>query len=98
MEDRKGRFSEAQEVRFIEALRKLTSGVTGFEGVHPFIAHSDVLDDSALRLVMFPPDKFYSKQETRFATEEVLFTSAITARNRVIAATVCYSSRPIMQP
>ena len=74
MEDRKGRFSEGQEVRkkLIEALRKLTSGVTGFEGVHLFTAHSDVPDDSALRLVVFPPDKFYSKQETRLATEEVL--------------------------
>jgi hypothetical protein len=53
-------------------LRKLTSGVTGFEGVHLFTAHSDVPDDSTLRLVVFSPDKFYSKQETRLATEEVL--------------------------
>jgi len=74
MEDRKGRLSEAQDVRkkLIEVLRKLTSGVTGFEGVHLFTAHGDVPDDSALRLVVLPPDRFYSKQETRLATEEVL--------------------------
>ena len=74
MEDRKGRFNEAQDVRkkLSEVLRKLTSGVTGFDGVHLFTVHGDVPDDSALRLVVFPPDKFYSKQETRLATEEVL--------------------------
>lgn len=74
MEDRKGRFTEAQEVRakLSDVLRRLTSSITGFDGVHLFTAHGDVPDDSALRLVVLLPEQFYSKQETRLATEEVL--------------------------
>ncbi len=74
MEDRKGRFSDAQEVRnqLRKVLDKLTSGVTGVEGVHLFIPHGDIPDDSALRLVVLPPDQFYSKQDPRLATDEVL--------------------------
>jgi len=74
MEDRKGRFSEQNEVRatIAEVLRKLTAGLNTFDGAHPFTPHADVPDDGALRLVLLPPDKFYSKQEKRLAEEEVL--------------------------
>ena len=74
MEDRKGRFSEDNEVRgkAAEVLRRLAPSVSGFQGVHVFTPHSDVADDGALRLILLPPDKFYSKQEDRLAKEEVL--------------------------
>ena len=74
MEDRKGRFSEAGEVRkkLAAALQKMTTGVTGFDGIHPFTPHGDLPDDSALRLILLPPDQFYSKQEGRLATDAVL--------------------------
>lgn len=74
MEDRKRRFDDAHDLRpkLAEALRKLTAGATFFEGVHVFTPHADVPDDAALRLVVLPPEKFYSRAETRLAFEEVL--------------------------
>jgi predicted AAA+ superfamily ATPase len=74
MEDRKRRFHETHDLRpkLAEVLRKLTSGVTFFEGVHVFTPHGDVPDDAALRLVMLPTDKFYSRAEVRMACDEVL--------------------------
>jgi predicted AAA+ superfamily ATPase len=74
MEDRKGRFNEQNEVRgkVADVLRKLIGGASIFGGYHIFTPHADVPDDGALRLVVFPPDKFYSKQEMRIATEEVI--------------------------
>lgn len=74
MEDRKRRFDDAHELRpkLTEVLRKLTSGAMFFEGVHIFTPHVDVPDDAALRLAVLPPDKFYSRAETRPAFEEVL--------------------------
>lgn len=74
MEDRKARFNEQNEVRgkIADAVRKLAGSVSGFDGVHVFTPHADVPDDSALRLVFLLPDKFYTKQEPRFAFDEVL--------------------------
>ena len=74
MEDRKGRFGDQNEVRdkLIDVLRKLTAGASFFDGSHIFTPHGDVPDDGALRLIFLPPEKFYSKQEVRFASEEVL--------------------------
>ncbi len=74
MEDRKRRFDDLQDLRpkLAEVMRKLTSGATFFEGVHVFTPHADVPDGTALRLVVLPPEKFYSKAETRMAFEEVL--------------------------
>lgn len=73
MEDRKGRFSDTNEVRgkMADVLRKLSGGIACFEGIHMFTPHSDVPDDSLLRLVFLPPEKFYSKQEPKLAFEEV---------------------------
>lgn len=75
MEDRKTRFDEKKkEVRekITEALRRIASGVSMFDGTHIFTPHADVPDDSALRLVIFPLDKFYSTQEKRIAFDEVI--------------------------
>lgn len=74
MEDRKGRFDERSEVRgkIAEVLKKLTSGGSLFDGIHIFTPNGDVPDDAALRLVVLPPDKAYSKQEPRAAFDEVL--------------------------
>ena len=74
MEDRKRRFDEIHDLRprLAEVLRKLAGGATFFEGVHIFTPHADVPDDAALRLVVLPPEKFYSRAETRLAFDEVL--------------------------
>lgn len=74
MEDRKRRFDDLQDLRprLATVVRKMAEGQTLFGGVHVFTPHADVPDDSALRLVVLTVDKFYSKQEPRFAFEEVL--------------------------
>jgi len=73
MEERKNRFDDKNEVRakIATAIQKLTGNVSFFDGIHIFTPHKDVPDDSALRLVVLAPEKFYSKQETRIATEEI---------------------------
>lgn len=74
MEDRKRRFDEKTEVRarIGDALRQALGSATFFDGVHVFTPHGDVPDDSALRLVVLPPEKWYSKDEPRIAEEAVL--------------------------
>lgn len=74
MEDRKGRFQDQNEVRskLADVLRKLIPGASFFDGSHIFTPHTDVPDDGALRLVLLSPEKFYSKQEARVASDEVL--------------------------
>jgi uncharacterized protein len=73
MEDRKGRFDERNEVRVKIAgvLSELTTGRGLFDAVHPFTPHSDVNDDSQLRLVLLDPERHYSKQTTQPATDAV---------------------------
>ena len=74
MEERKKRFDDKTEVRgrMAEIVKKLTAGAVFFDGTHIFTPHSDVPDDSALRLVVLPPEQFYSKEEPRLATDGVL--------------------------
>ena len=74
MEDRKARFNDQNEVRgkIADVLRKLIGGASIFGGSHIFTPHADVPDDGALRLVLLPPEKYYSKQEIRVASEEVI--------------------------
>jgi predicted AAA+ superfamily ATPase len=74
MEDRKGRFNDQNEVcgKLADVLRKLIPGASFFDGIHIFTPHTDVPDDGALRLVLLSPEKFYSKQEARVASDEVL--------------------------
>lgn len=73
MEDRKGRFDDASEVRgkIADVLKKLAVGSTLFDGVHVFTPHADVPDDGALRLVLLPPEASYSKQEPKAAFDAV---------------------------
>jgi predicted AAA+ superfamily ATPase len=74
MEERKKRFDDKNEVRgkLGEVLKRLSGGATFFDGVHVFTPHSDIPDDSALRLIFLPPEQFYSREETRFAFDGVL--------------------------
>jgi predicted AAA+ superfamily ATPase len=74
MEERKKRFEDKNEVRgrMAEVVKKLTAGATFFDGTHIFTPHSDVPDDGALRLVVIPPEQFYSREEPRLATDGVL--------------------------
>lgn len=74
MEDRKRRFDDKTEVRgkIADALKHGPGNATFFEGVHIFTPHADVPDDSALRLVVLPPEKWHSREEPRVAFEAVL--------------------------
>jgi len=74
MEDRKRRFDDHKEVRgkIAEALKQGPGSATFIDGVHIFTPHSDVPDDSALRLVALTPEKWYSKDEPRLAFEAVM--------------------------
>jgi predicted AAA+ superfamily ATPase len=74
MEERKKRFEDKNEVRgrMAETVKKLAAGATFFDGTHIFTPHSDVPDDGALRLVVLPPEQFYSREEPRVANEGVL--------------------------
>jgi predicted AAA+ superfamily ATPase len=74
MEDRKRRFDDNTEVRekIAHALKQAAGNLALFDGVHIFTPHGDVPDDSALRLVVLPPHKWYSKEEPRLATDAVL--------------------------
>lgn len=73
MEERKLRFDKKRDVRpkIAEVLRGLCGSISLVDGLHVFTPNSDVPDDSALRLVVLPPEKFYSKSETRLAFDEV---------------------------
>jgi hypothetical protein len=74
MEDRKRRFDEKSEVRgkIGDAFNQSVGNATFFDGVHVFTPHGDVPDDSALRLVVLPPESWYSREEARPATDAVL--------------------------
>jgi predicted AAA+ superfamily ATPase len=75
MEDRKRRFDDATNVRHkvAEAVKKaLAAAAAAFDAVHVFTTHADVPDDSALRLVALPPDRWYAREEPRLATEAVV--------------------------
>lgn len=74
MEQRKQRFDAKTDVRvkLIELLNKVSAGATIFDGIHPFTPHSDVPDDSALRLIFLAPECWYSREESRLAFDSVL--------------------------
>lgn len=74
MEDRKRRFDDKTEVRgrIADALKKAVGNAVFFDGVHIFTPHADIPDDTALRLVVLPPEDWYSRDETRTAFEAVI--------------------------
>ena len=74
MEDRKKRFDDTNDVRgkLAVVLKQLAGGATFFDGIHIFTPHTDVPDDSALRLIFLAPEQFYSREETRLAFNAVL--------------------------
>jgi len=74
MEDRKRRFDDRTEVRgkIADALKHGAGNATFFDGVHIFTSHADVPDDSGLRLVVLPPESWYSRDESRLAFEAAL--------------------------
>ena len=73
MEDRKRRFDDASEVRkrIEEAARRLFSNSDLFEGIHVFVPHADVPDDSALRLVILMPEQWFTKEQRQQAEAAV---------------------------
>jgi len=74
MEDRKRRFDDKTEVRgkIAEAVKKVVGNAAFFDGIHIFTPHADVPDDTALRLVVLPPEYWYAREESRLAVEAVL--------------------------
>ena len=74
MEERKNRFEDKSDVRarMAEVVKKVAAGATFFEGTHIFTPHSDIPDDSALRLVILSPEQSYSRDDPRLAFESVL--------------------------
>lgn len=73
MEDRKGRFRDTNELlgKIATVVKKVTASATFFDGIHIFTPHSDVPDDTALRLVVLPPDKYYQREDAKTAFKEV---------------------------
>ena len=74
MEDRKRRFDDKTEVhgKIADALKRVVGNTSSFDGVHIFTPHADVPDDTALRLVVLPPEHWYSRDEARAAHDAVL--------------------------
>lgn len=73
MNDRRSRFEEPQvRAKIAEVVKAGFPPGSQFNGVHVFTPHSDIPDDSALRLVALPPDRWFSKEEARHAEDAVL--------------------------
>lgn len=73
MEERKKRFDDWNEVRskMQDVIKKMAGSASYFDGHHIFTPHSDVPDNSDLRLVLLPPEKFYTREETSISFNEV---------------------------
>jgi hypothetical protein len=74
MENRQRRFDLKTDVRnkIEDVLKRVFSNVPPFDGVHVFTPHADVPDDTALRLVVLPPEQTYMKDDLRQANDAVL--------------------------
>lgn len=73
MEERKKRFKDAQDIQpeMAKIVTKLCGSIGITKALHVFTPHKDVPDDSELRLVVLPPEKFYSKNEERLSMDAV---------------------------
>jgi len=74
MGDRKRRFDDKTDVRgkIADVLKRVVGNGGAFDGVHIFTPHGDVPDDSALRMVVIPPESWYSREESQLAFDFVL--------------------------
>lgn len=86
MNDRRSRFEELQvRTKIAEAVKAGFGPASVFDGVHVFTPHGDIPDDSGLRLVALPPDRWFSKEEARHAGDavlEVVRSHGVVARHR----------------
>ena len=73
MEDRKRRFDDKTDVqkKIEDVVKKLFANAPLFEGVHVFTPHADVPDDSALRLVVLPLERWFMKDASHQAEDSV---------------------------
>jgi predicted AAA+ superfamily ATPase len=73
MEDRKRRFDDRTDVqkKIEEVVKKLFANVPLFDGVHVFTPHADVPDDSALRLVVLTPERWFLKDAPHQAEDAI---------------------------
>lgn len=73
MEERKKRFKDKQDVEpeMAKIVTKLCGSISITQALHVFTPHKDVPDDSQLRLVVLPPESFYSKNEERLSINAV---------------------------
>lgn len=73
MEDRKQRFKDKADAqpRMAAVLKNLTNASKICKSVHVFTPHSDVPDDSELRLVFLSPEYIYSREEHKVCFERV---------------------------
>lgn len=83
MEDRRNRITNTAEVLNIirEELKRVTNMNTKclFDAVHCFTPHTDIPDDSKLRLVFLEPNNYYSSNGDLHFAEDAVKT--ITAQN-----------------
>ena len=73
MEERKKRFDDKKDIQpeMAKVVTKLCGSIGVTKALHVFTPHKDVPDDSELRLVVLPPEKFYSKNEERQSIDAV---------------------------
>jgi predicted AAA+ superfamily ATPase len=101
MEDRKQRFDLKTDVqaKIEDVVKKLFANVPPFDGVHVFTPHSDVPDDTGLRLVILPPEKAFLKDDPRPATDAVqehLRSHGTQPRHRVNRLIFLAADHPVL--
>lgn len=74
MEDRRGRLEHRGEIeeKIAGGLKQLAGKLASFDAVHFFTPHSDIPDDSNLRMVFLKPDKVYDKKDPSMARDAAL--------------------------
>lgn len=73
MEDRKRRYDDDTDVRnkIGDILKRVVSSAHIFDGHHVFTPHRDLPDDSALRLVVLPPEVYHARDDDSQTVREV---------------------------